>query len=465
MKADALARGVGGKLYTRPIYPEVTGSDIRFYERDPRKIAVLRIEFASEKVAPTAISRVIASLNVRQPVSFEAIGTPKGIVHQVVCQMGQQALVVDRIRSEFGNTAVEAIVPKSESLYSFLDPLRRSKQRPAFAFHDYYLPEPYIIPLEHLGSGTAGIYDVLGRVEGEKDCLAMWQLLVVPAHGAWISQARAYLNQELIDTRTSKSTGNLVESRHHPELADDLVLQFKHALKKKAAGSLYVVCLRTCAFGYGGLEKRLVLGLDSCLKGFQRAYDGYGFRSLCGDDYDAKGLSWEEQLHALKNRVTFSEGIVLMANEVAALVPVPPTPVIEDRSYNIIRTRRSQPVPEDLSRSGVKIGVNSHRGVERPVLLPAEVRNRHVYLIGKTRMGKSSLMLNMIAQDMENGEGISVFDPEGDLIDDVLDWVPESRHKDVVVLDVGDKEYAMGFNALHAGASRSKAARNNNMDK
>jgi len=75
-------------------------------------------------------------------------------------------------------------------------------------------------------------------------------------------------------------------------------------------------------------------------------------------------------------------------------------------------------------------------------------RTRHMYIIGKTGMGKSTLLENMIIQDINNGEGVCVIDPHGSLAEKLLDFIPESRIKDTIYFAPFDSEYPIGLNVL-----------------
>lgn len=75
-------------------------------------------------------------------------------------------------------------------------------------------------------------------------------------------------------------------------------------------------------------------------------------------------------------------------------------------------------------------------------------RTRHTYVIGKTGMGKSTLLENMIIQDVNNGEGLCVIDPHGSLAEKLLDHIPESRVKDVIYFAPFDVEAPVGLNVL-----------------
>ena len=75
-------------------------------------------------------------------------------------------------------------------------------------------------------------------------------------------------------------------------------------------------------------------------------------------------------------------------------------------------------------------------------------RRSHMYLIGKTGTGKSTLLANMIQQDIVNGEGLAVVDPHGDLVETVIENVPPSRRKDLIYFDAADSDNTFGFNPL-----------------
>ena len=88
--------------------------------------------------------------------------------------------------------------------------------------------------------------------------------------------------------------------------------------------------------------------------------------------------------------------------------------------------------------------------------LGPEQRVRHTYVIGASGTGKSTLLLNLIVQDIQHGNGVGVLDPHGDLIDQILALVPEERAADVVLLDPSDEEYPVGFNILSAHSELEK---------
>jgi hypothetical protein len=75
-------------------------------------------------------------------------------------------------------------------------------------------------------------------------------------------------------------------------------------------------------------------------------------------------------------------------------------------------------------------------------------RRRHLYIVGKSGVGKSKLLELLIRQDVAYGHGLCFIDPHGDVIDAVLDFVPENRIEDVVIIDPSDSQYPASFNPL-----------------
>ncbi|MBL7053548.1 MAG: ATP-binding protein [Candidatus Portnoybacteria bacterium] len=77
-----------------------------------------------------------------------------------------------------------------------------------------------------------------------------------------------------------------------------------------------------------------------------------------------------------------------------------------------------------------------------------EDRRRHIYTVGKSGVGKSKFLELLIRQDIAHGHGVCLIDPHGDLIDNILDFIPQERIKDVVLIDPSDTEFPVSFNPL-----------------
>ena len=84
-------------------------------------------------------------------------------------------------------------------------------------------------------------------------------------------------------------------------------------------------------------------------------------------------------------------------------------------------------------------------------------RRSHMYLLGKTGTGKSTLLANMIKQDLIAGEGLALLDPHGDLVEQVFKFVPAQRQKDLIYFNVPDRNLNLGFNPLQQVAAGEEA--------
>lgn len=92
----------------------------------------------------------------------------------------------------------------------------------------------------------------------------------------------------------------------------------------------------------------------------------------------------------------------------------------------------------------------NYRGAKRPFGIKLDDRRRHMYVIGKTGMGKSTMLENMIIQDIRAGRGLAVVDPHGDLVEKVLRYVPSYRINDIIYLNPSDVDFPIAFNILEA---------------
>jgi len=88
------------------------------------------------------------------------------------------------------------------------------------------------------------------------------------------------------------------------------------------------------------------------------------------------------------------------------------------------------------------------RGKHIPFGIKSKDRDRHMYVIGKTGMGKSTVLENMAIQDIRNGEGLCFIDPHGKSVDMLLDYIPEDRINDVVYFAPADMEHPIAFNVM-----------------
>ena len=108
------------------------------------------------------------------------------------------------------------------------------------------------------------------------------------------------------------------------------------------------------------------------------------------------------------------------------------------------------PAPLNIPTSGILLGYNEFRGVKKEIRITPDDRLRHLYIIGQTGTGKTVILLNMIAQDIANGDGCCLIDPHGTDIQRILGWIPKERFDDVIYFDPAYTARPMGLNMLEA---------------
>lgn len=106
------------------------------------------------------------------------------------------------------------------------------------------------------------------------------------------------------------------------------------------------------------------------------------------------------------------------------------------------------PAPLDLAQMGLLLGVNNHRNIKTEVRMSEDDRLRHFYCIGQTGTGKSTLLKEMIIQDIQMGNGVCMIDPHGNDVQDVLANIPPERYDDLIYFDPGYTARPMALNML-----------------
>ncbi|MBU1019296.1 MAG: DUF87 domain-containing protein [Patescibacteria group bacterium] len=146
---------------------------------------------------------------------------------------------------------------------------------------------------------------------------------------------------------------------------------------------------------------------------------------------------------------------ILSAEEIMSLYHLPDakynmSPAINWQDYKIA------PPPHNLPEDGLLLGHNVYRGVKTPVYIKREDRFRHFYIIGQTGTGKSSTLQVMIRQDLRDGHGLCVIDPHGQLVEDILPFIPRERADDVIYFNPGDMDRPIGINILEGDTDEEK---------
>ncbi|MCW5976496.1 MAG: type IV secretion system DNA-binding domain-containing protein [Bryobacteraceae bacterium] len=406
--------------------PETTASEqeerLPYVFQDETDLTTFQVTLPPEtKVTSDASEQFLLSLGqLRRPVSFEVVGTGESVVVLLVCSKPDRFHLRGQMEAYFPDALISERTGYLESLWGasgnksgavvdfglsneFMRPLR---------FFDRFDPDPL--------SGIIGSMTDLG-----KDETAVFQVLFSPTVNRWA--------ESIMRSVTDGDGGHFfVDDRAMVSLAGT-----------KISSPLFAAVVRVGA--ESPKLRRAWRIVEALSRGLRQFADPQGNELLPLKNSGYDNLQHSEDLLLRRSRRC---GMLLNCEELVSLVHLPSASV---RSAKLKREdRKTKAAPTLAFGYKLALGENIHAGKSAKVTLGPESRVRHTYVIGASGTGKSTLLLNMIVQDIENGEGLAVLDPHGDLIDQVLGYIPESRHADVLLFDPSDEEYPVGFNILHA---------------
>ncbi len=373
----------------------------------------------TEKVTPEYSEELLLNLgSCSWPLSFEVIGGKDTISVQLACREPD----LDHVRQQLKAYHPEASLKLGVGLRGTLD--RKSKQTVVV---DCGLDHEFMRPLRRFSSfdpdPSVGIYAVLESLAAEETGVV--QILFQASRRPWAPSIMRSVR----------------DSRGDPFFADaPEMVQFA---KEKIRRPLFGVLLRIIAQSSSQdraweIAKNLVGSLSTVSKP-----DSNVLIPLSNDDYDDK-----THLEDVLLRQSHRSGMLLSSEELTGIVHLP-SPSVKSLKLRG-QERKTKAVPSIGVGHRFVLGENVHQGVATQVSLSTEQRVRHVHIIGATGTGKSTLLIRMILQDLGLGNGCAVLDPHGDLIDSILERVPENRVEDVVLFDPADTEFPVGFNILEA---------------
>jgi hypothetical protein len=425
---SSLAQRLSQKLSTEAVVPPVLPEPEEEPEPTPlsrESLVELQASLPDKlDISKEAFEQFLLNLSLcREPITFELVGTHKKVVAQFVASESDAPLLRRQLQAYFPEAV---FVPREGGLEKALE---ASQGEEALAV-EFGLKHEFMLPL---ASGTIdpfiGIIGALAELQpGE---LGLFQVLFQPVQNPWADS---------IVNSVSHADGRpfFVDS---PELTG--------AAENKIARPLYAAVVRILIRTTN--EDRL-LQLARDLAGSLRVFAHPNGNELIPLKND--GYPFEDHIEDVLRRQTRRTGMLLNSDELTGFVHLPSsavrTPVFQRQ------TTKTKAAPAIVRQQGLLLGTNDHATDTVEVRLSAEQRTKHTHIIGASGTGKSTLLFNLIRQDIENGEGVAVLDPHGDLIDKILGIIPSSRIDDVVLVDPSDAEYSIGFNILSAHSELEK---------
>ncbi len=219
-------------------------------------------------------------------------------------------------------------------------------------------------------------------------------------------------------------------------------------IKQKIDQQLFTVSLRFLTVSDSYLNRsKIEKGFIAALSPFTNA----GYQSLRPKRYLRIKAINDVLLWLYKHRLLGIVGnLVLSTSELSDLYHFPYTSTTKTENLSKLHSREL-PAPLSLKQqteSDIYFAKNTYGGTETKIGLTTDERRRHVYVIGATGTGKSTMLLSMIQQDILNNKGLCVIDPHGDLIEQILSVIPRERIPDVVYFNPDDISFPMGINLL-----------------
>jgi len=285
------------------------------------------------------------------------------------------------------------------------------------------------LPTDPLSSLTAGLAK-MGDNEG-----AVVQVLISPAGSKWQKAGRSFTS------KTKKEEAN-------PETA-------KYNIDPKTYEEIENKCSKP------GFETTIRMVVSSNTKESAEAHLSNLTSSF--SQYNSDHNSFTKVKTRLKKlfmidfiyryQPLFGAKSILSTEELATIYHFP-NKSVETPHIFWLNAKRA-PAPALIPRTGLFLGKSVYRGVSRPVYISEDDRLRHTYIIGKTGVGKSELLIEMIMQDIRAGKGVCFIDPH-DTVEKIMEMIPPERAEDVIYFNPSDTQRPMGLNMIEAKTEEEK---------
>jgi DNA helicase HerA-like ATPase len=358
----------------------------------------------------------------KYPISFEIVGSKKEIKIQVATNEDDY----NRIESLLKAYYPEVIIT-SEFYKDFGFNLHNE-----IAIVDFGLEEEFMRPITSDNSYTVDpLTSILAVMEElEESDILVFQVL--------FKGTTSPLSQDILKSVNDCKGGSFFTDA--PEMIK--------CANEKVSGSLFSVVMRIASQGKS-ISRSQYLGRELA-RNITKVSSSQFNRII---PLSNEGYDYDFHFYNLHKRLSNRLGFILNTNELNTFLHYPSSSVSSKKlRSNFVKTKAI----DSKNNEGVCIGKNIHNQIERPVFISYKSRISHTHIIGSTGVGKSTLQANMILSDISQGVGCAMFDPHGDIIDDILERIPKNRINDVVLIDPSDADFPIGFNLLEAKTDTEK---------
>ncbi|MFH0905260.1 MAG: DUF87 domain-containing protein, partial [bacterium] len=345
------------------------------------------------------------------------------------------------------------------------------------AFAELALTREDLFPIKSFDSfevdPLAAITATLSKLSGDAQ---VWvQVVIRPENDSWRNRAIKYIS----GVRAGKEDFRKALFKGITGLAADVVRTAVTSGESAPAGEKRVELAPGVETALKEVEEKSTkLGFQTRIRimGFDRdpllaqqkvdlvvgSFKQFNTTNLNGFTATPSRMSPHEALRGYAERAFgLNKGAVLNVHELASIYHLPSktvvTPHIEWAGAKKGEPPANLPLADEVAPEILTaLGTTDFRGTKEKFGIKIADRLRHIYVIGKSGVGKSTLLQNMTLDDIKERRGIGVVDPHGEYVDYVLDRLPSYRVNDVVLFDVGDRAHPIGFNVLEITSQEQK---------
>lgn len=288
--------------------------------------------------------------------------------------------------------------------------------------------------LDEIGEGAA--IQILVKPAPKSAKKAVWSALKRLKEGESLSDVLKKI-PSFSDVASALAPTKKDESSPKPKTVDDQAVK---ALEMKAGKPLFSV--NTRIVGSGPTQMHAEAIVNGLITGFSQ------FGAPVRNNFKiVKPKNSDKLVYQFVFREFIeNQSVIINSEELASFFHLPTASTNIPR-IKWLKAKEANP-PSNLPESGVFIGETSFRGEKKPVFIGDEDRRRHTYIVGQTGTGKSTLIYDMAVNDIRDGKGVAVLDPNGDLIESILQAIPRERVDDLILFDPGDLARPLGLNML-----------------
>ncbi len=397
-----------------------------FVFSDDVPLVCLSVRFPKgHKVGVTEMEQFIVMLSYcSYPISFELIASASNINMQFVCRTVDQHIVQHQLKAYF---PLSSCIVSVDTLDTFF------KGESYYATANLGLAEEFMRPLAQVRGFDldpyVGLFGMFDQLQDDEQCVL--QILFSGAVNSW--------SKSIVQSVTSSDGSSFfIDAPEMVKLAQE-----------KVAHPLFGVTLSLCVKSMSDTRA------DSLCNALCFAINHLS-KSESNSLVQLSNASYllSTRIEDIYARRTHRLGMLLNSRELITLLHFPSVSVTTSKlNRSMVRSKQ---IASSQTRYTHVLGVNNHLGVSRNITVSTEQRMQHTHVVGATGTGKSTFLLESIRQDIANGHGLALFDPHGDIAEQVIASIPKSRLDDVIIVDPSDVEFPVGLNILSAHSDIEK---------